>query len=58
MIPSFSVPLAVGNFLSFANSRFDNLMFAGLFGPGVMGRYQLAYNLADVPAEQSRDPSP
>ena len=36
----------------FANTRFDNLLMKRLFGSAVMGRYTLAYNLADVPAEQ------
>jgi PST family polysaccharide transporter len=48
----FGVPLSVGNILYFASSRWDNLLIAKLFGPGVVGQYNLAYNLADVPAMQ------
>lgn len=32
-----------------AASTWDNLLMAGLFGPSVMGRYNLAYNLAETP---------
>lgn len=48
----FGLPLGVSQGLAFANTRFDNLLMKYLFGSGVMGRYTLAYNLADVPAEQ------
>ncbi len=48
----FGLPLGVSQALSFANTRFDNLLMKRLFGSDVMGRYTLAYNLADVPAEQ------
>ena len=49
---SFSLPLSVGAFATFATRRFDNLVISRLFGPGVAGQYGLAYNLADVPAVQ------
>ena len=49
---SFGVPLAIGVFIERALGRWDNLLFAYLFGSTVMGEYNLAYNLADVPTEQ------
>jgi PST family polysaccharide transporter len=48
----FGLPLGLSQALAFANTRFDNLLMKRLFGSDVMGRYTLAYNLADVPAEQ------
>jgi lipopolysaccharide exporter len=51
-ILKFGLPLGVSQSLAFANTRFDNLLMKRLFGSAVMGRYTLAYNLADVPAEQ------
>lgn len=49
---SFGLPLAIGVFVEYSVGRWDNLLFAYLFGPTVMGEYCLAYNLADVPADQ------
>lgn len=49
---SFGFPLAIGVFIEYSVGRWDNLLFAYLFGPTVMGEYSLAYNLADVPADQ------
>lgn len=51
-ILKFGLPLGASQALAFANTRFDNLLMKRLFGSDVMGRYTLAYNLADVPAEQ------
>ncbi len=48
----FGLPLGVSQAFAFANTRFDNLLMKRLFGADIMGRYTLAYNLADVPAEQ------
>jgi lipopolysaccharide exporter len=48
----FGVPLSVAGLAAFAARRWDNLLFSGFFGPGVAGMYNLAYNLADVPAIQ------
>lgn len=48
----FGLPLGASQALAFANTRFDNLLMKRLFGSAVMGRYTLAYNLADVPAGQ------
>jgi len=49
---AFGVPMALGASCSFASRRWDNLLVAHFFGPGPTGAYNLAYNLADVPAIQ------
>jgi len=49
---AFGVPMALGALLAFAARRWDNLLVSRLFGPGPTGMYNLAYNLADVPAIQ------
>jgi PST family polysaccharide transporter len=36
---------------TFAMSRWDNLLVSRYFGPGTMGAYNYAYNLADAPAQ-------
>ena len=48
----FGTPMALGAAASFAARRWDNLLVAHFFGPGPTGAYNLAYNLADVPAIQ------
>ena len=48
----FGIPLSIGALAAFASRRWDNLLVAGFFGPGPTGLYNLAYNLADVPAIQ------
>ncbi len=48
----FGVPLGLGAFASFASRRWDNLIISAMFGAGVVGEYNLAYNLADIPAIQ------
>lgn len=35
-----------------ATRRWDNLVVSRLFGPAIMGAYNLAYNLADIPSIQ------
>jgi lipopolysaccharide exporter len=47
---AFGVPIALGALCSFASRRWDNLLVSRFFGVGVAGMYNLAYNLADVPA--------
>lgn len=47
---SFGVPVAVGGVASFASRKWDNLLFAAYFGSGTMAAYNMAYNLADIPA--------
>lgn len=42
----------LGALAVFAVRRWDNLAVSFLFGPAVLGAYNLAYNLADIPAVQ------
>lgn len=49
---AFGVPMSLGALCSFASRRWDNLLVSRFFGPGPTGLYNLAYNLADVPAIQ------
>ena len=49
---AFGVPLAIGALCGFASRRWDNLLVSRFFGAGAAGMYNLAYNLADVPAIQ------
>jgi PST family polysaccharide transporter len=49
---AFGMPVALGALFSFAARRWDNLLVSRYFGPGPAGMYNLAYNLADVPATQ------
>jgi PST family polysaccharide transporter len=49
---AFGVPMALGASCAFAARRWDGLLVSRFFGPGPTGAYNLAYNLADVPAIQ------
>lgn len=49
---AFGLPIALAALCAFASRRWDNLLVARFFGPGPTGTYNLAYNLADVPAIQ------
>jgi lipopolysaccharide exporter len=49
---AFGVPMSLGSLCAFASRRWDNLLVSRFFGPGPTGMYNLAYNLADVPAIQ------
>jgi PST family polysaccharide transporter len=49
---AYGVPLSIGALAAFASRRWDNLLVAGYFGAAPAGLYNLAYNLADVPAIQ------
>jgi lipopolysaccharide exporter len=51
-ILDFGIPTWFGSICEFASARVDNLLISYLFGPRVMAHYQVAYNLADVPADQ------
>jgi PST family polysaccharide transporter len=54
----FSGPLWLGNLAAFACRRWDNLLVARFYGAGVLGSYNVAYNLAENPpvvAEQAID---
>jgi PST family polysaccharide transporter len=48
----FGLPMSAGALCAFAARRWDNLLVSRFFGPGPTGMYNLAYNLADVPAIQ------
>lgn len=48
----FGVPTSVGTAAGFASRRVDNAIVSGLFGADIVSAYNLAYNLADVPAVQ------
>ena len=48
----FGVPMSLGALCAFASRRWDNLLVSRFFGPGPLGMYNLAYNLADIPAIQ------
>jgi lipopolysaccharide exporter len=48
----FGLPMSVGMGAGFASRRIDNAIVSGLFGVDVVGAYNLAYNVADVPAVQ------
>jgi lipopolysaccharide exporter len=49
---SYGTVVTVQSIAEFGSRRWDNLLFARLFGSGVAGNYVLAYNLADLPAIQ------
>lgn len=49
---AFGLPMALGASCAFAARRWDGLLVSRFFGPGPAGAYNLAYNLADVPAIQ------
>lgn len=51
-ILAFGLPTWFGAVCEFAAARVDNLLVSSLYGPHVMAQYQIAYNLADVPADQ------
>ena len=44
------LPIGAANILHYLARRGDNLLIAGLYGKAAVGQYNLAYNLADVPA--------
>lgn len=48
----FGLPTSVGTAAGFGARRVDNAIVSGLFGTDVVSAYNLAYNLADVPAVQ------
>ena len=49
---AFGVPLGAALWLAFAARNLDNFVVSALFGTAVVGAYNLAYNLADIPASQ------
>ncbi len=46
---SYGAPLMVSTVAYTAATRWDNLILSRMFGLGVMGRYNLAYSLAETP---------
>jgi PST family polysaccharide transporter len=48
----FGLPLSPGSIAGFASRRWDNMLVSRYFGAGSMGAYNIAYNLADLPASQ------
>jgi PST family polysaccharide transporter len=49
-IVRFGMDVSVGSIAGFLMRRWDNLLVSRYYGPGVMGAYNYAYNLADTPA--------
>lgn len=48
----FGLPLGLAQIFDFATRYWDNLAIGAYFGPRVVGLYNMAYNLADIPAVQ------
>jgi PST family polysaccharide transporter len=48
----FGLPLGLAQLFDFATRYWDNLAFGAYFGPRTVGFYNMAYNLADIPAVQ------
>ena len=48
----FGLPVAGQGIIAGVAARWDNLLFSYLFGDAAMARYNVAYNLADLPADQ------
>ena len=48
----YGVPLGIGGIAHSASRYWDNLAVSHFFGPGATGAYNMAYNLADIPAIQ------
>jgi len=49
---AFGLPMSAASIAGFGSRRWDNIVFARLFGQGMAGIYNYAYNLADIPATQ------
>lgn len=49
---AFGLPLSVAGIFGFAVRNWDNLLVSSIFGTAVVGAYNLAYNLANIPAVQ------
>lgn len=49
---AFGLPLSVSNITGILSTRWDNLITSRYFGPGVMGAYNLAYGLSEMPVTQ------
>ncbi len=51
-ILTYGYPIGLGQLLYFGARYWDNLAFGAFFGQRVLGLYNMAYNLADIPAVQ------
>lgn len=49
---AFGLPMSVATLAGVGSRKWDNLVIAHHFGQGPAGIYNLAYNLADIPASQ------
>lgn len=49
---AFGLPMSVATIAGFGSRRWDNILIGRHFGQGILGIYNLAYNLADIPATQ------
>lgn len=49
---NFGLPISIGNILHFGSAKWDNLIVGKVLGTGVVGQYNFAYNIADIPAAQ------
>ena len=49
-IASYGFTVTLTSIADYAATRWDNLLVSRFFGPAVMATYNLAYNLADIPA--------
>lgn len=49
---AFGLPMSVATIMGVGSRRWDNLVFSHHFGQAEAGIYNLAYNLADIPATQ------
>lgn len=45
----YGLPITISAVAEVAATRWDNMLVARFFGPDVLGRYSLAYSLADTP---------
>ena len=52
---SYGAPITVAAVADRAATRWDNLIMSKLFSPGVMGQYNLAYSLAELPVNNIAD---
>lgn len=51
-IVRFGIPLGIAQLFDFGTRYWDNLAFGKFFGQAQVGLYNMAYNLADIPAVQ------
>jgi lipopolysaccharide exporter len=47
---SFGLPMSLAGVANFGSGKFDNFVYAHHFGEAGAGKYNLAYNFADIPA--------